>query len=197
MNTDSEGFAALVKEVERRVTVLTPIMAERLGELWDEYPTLEAHKHALAQTDMHAAGFNLRYYESCLSSWQAKQKLSGVISATKGIAELHAVRVSEGATSTDTTKELEDMGLRVQLNRLLGLPERNYTPAFRIGLEQVELACALLFRAKRQADQTEARWLRYQAERVIYPHQSCDGMKEGLLGIFKEGYAVLKAAGEA
>lgn len=169
MNTDTEGFGALVTEIQKRVTIFSPAMSERLGELWDEYPTLAAHLHALKETDARASGFNLKYYESCLSSYAAKRAAQA---PNKGIAELHAARVSEGTDPNETTKDLEETGLRVQLNRLLGLPDRNPSPAFRIGIEQVELACALLFRAKRETDPTLARWTRYEAERVIYPHQS-------------------------
>ncbi len=71
---EDETFGALMKDVQERVTNFTPRMAQELGELWDEYPDIDAHIHAMAQTDKFANGFNVKYYESCLSSWWAKHK---------------------------------------------------------------------------------------------------------------------------
>lgn len=73
-NPDDSGYGVFIKEISRRVRTLTPRIAEQAAELWDEYDDLEAHIFALDQTDKHASGFNLKYYEQCLSSWWAKHK---------------------------------------------------------------------------------------------------------------------------
>ncbi len=69
-----DAFGDLIKDVSDRVTYLSPRMAEQLGELWDEYPDIDAHIAAMAQTDKFADSFNVGYYETCLSSWWAKHK---------------------------------------------------------------------------------------------------------------------------
>jgi hypothetical protein len=72
------------------------------------------------------------------------------------------------------------------------MPPRNKYPAFRddLTIDQVRDATSLLFRAARLDDPAEQRALRYQAERIIYPHQTAAATQEGLA-------LVLKAVGQS
>jgi hypothetical protein len=73
-STDVSGFAALMKDMEQRFSRITPRLAERIGELWDDFPDLDLHIFAMQQTDTYADGFNLSYYEACLNSEAVKRE---------------------------------------------------------------------------------------------------------------------------
>lgn len=64
------NFGVFVKEIERRTSRLTPRDYERIGELWDEWPELDAHIFAFDEIDKRGVAFNFVYYEKCLFSWR-------------------------------------------------------------------------------------------------------------------------------
>lgn len=73
------------------------------------------------------------------------------------------------AQDTSVSEALAEKSERVELNRLLGLPPRQFYPAFRIDIEQVRGAVEALKRGNR-----------YAAEKIIYPHQSKRAVADGI-----------------
>lgn len=73
-SVSNEIFVPLMKDLQERIENWTDKTAQKVGELCDDYPDLDAHIFALEQTDKYASGFNLKYYEQCLSSWWMKHK---------------------------------------------------------------------------------------------------------------------------
>src|SRR5512147_25530 len=94
---------------------------------------------------------------------------------------LHVVADRTGESEESFTALIEKQE-RQRLNILLGMPRWNHYPAFREGLSasQVHSAVSLLEQSVQPGTAPEeARALRYQAERVIYPHQSGAAIAEG------------------
>lgn len=101
----------------------------------------------------------------------------------KAIRMLDRREIAE-ATGETWTQQAENEW-RHRLNELCGMPRKNRYPAFREGvtIQQVRLAVSLLEQAQAAATESEARQLRYEAERAIYPQQSRGAVAEAVLGL--------------
>lgn len=71
---DEKIFSSLISDLQERMEIRSDKTRDQIGELWDDYPDIDAHIHAMEQTDKYAAGFNLKYYETCLAAWWKKHK---------------------------------------------------------------------------------------------------------------------------
>lgn len=71
---------------------------------------------------------------------------------------LKAKEVSNGKPPTTADETRSETAERCDLNRLLGLPPRQFYPAFRVSLEQVRAAREALLDGDK-----------YAAEKILYP----------------------------
>lgn len=53
------------EELRDALVIVNPIVMERFGELWDEYPDLRRHRFALKAMIENANPVSFRYYETC------------------------------------------------------------------------------------------------------------------------------------